>query len=203
MNDPWKEKDNDNAGQVITLLHEACTRTLTIPEQQLVQKALASPLTQTVIDTCELEPKQLAELLDNNHLMALKVVQAFLKQPNGKEYLQALATVPVSSNCIEVMHLLTLGGYVDDDFFIHVYISNIIRSAEMMPEGPRKDTHVRMVARFIQSLLDKTIIQIADYMIEIQSFCVGHFRFKGVADLYRLASAEAQRIGIEPIESSR
>lgn len=60
-------------------------------------------------------------------------------------YLQALATVPVSSNCIEVMHLLTLGGYVDDDFFLHIYISNIIRSAEMMPEGPRKDTHVRMV----------------------------------------------------------
>lgn len=51
--------------------------------------------------------------------------------------------------------------------------------------------------------MGKKIIQIADYMIEIQSFCVGHFRFKGVADLYRLASAEAQRIGIEPIESSR
>lgn len=28
-------QDNDNTGQVITLLHEACTRTLTIPEQQV------------------------------------------------------------------------------------------------------------------------------------------------------------------------
>lgn len=28
-------QDNDNTSQVITLLHEACTRTLTIPEQQV------------------------------------------------------------------------------------------------------------------------------------------------------------------------
>lgn len=51
----------------------------------MVQKALASPLAQIVMDTCELEPKQLPELLNNNHLMALKVVQAFVKQANGKE----------------------------------------------------------------------------------------------------------------------
>lgn len=51
----------------------------------MIQKALASPQAQTVMDTCQLEPNQLAELLNNNHLMALKVVQAFVKQPNGKE----------------------------------------------------------------------------------------------------------------------
>lgn len=58
---------------------------LTYSSLQMIQKALASPQAQTVMDTCQLEPNQLAELLNNNHLMALKVVQAFVKQPNGKE----------------------------------------------------------------------------------------------------------------------
>lgn len=55
------------------------------------------------------------------------------------------------------MHLLTLEGYINDDFFLHIYISNIIRSAEMMPEGPRKDTHVRMVGRYMM-LQEKNIL---------------------------------------------
>lgn len=32
-----------------------------------------------------------------------------------------------------------------------------------------------------------------DYFIEIQAFCVGYMKLKGITDLYRLASNEAQK----------
>ncbi|KAI9319277.1 hypothetical protein BX666DRAFT_1854245, partial [Dichotomocladium elegans] len=70
-----------------------------------------------------------------------------------------------------------------------------IHSCELLPDGSRKDKHARMVAKFIQSLLDKHIIRVADYIIEIQSFCVGYLRLKDVSTLFRLASKEAQLTG--------
>lgn len=32
-----------------------------------------------------------------------------------------------------------------------------------------------------------------DYFIEVQAFCIGYMKLKGITDLYRLASNEAQK----------
>ena len=131
-------------------------------------------------------------------------------------HLLALAEVPVGNSSVELIyHLLASGRFVEDNF-LHLYIANGIRTCELYEEGPQKDKYVRLVrdctnyekadvikatppqfAKFIQSLLEKRMIPISEYLIEIQSFCVGYFRFKGVATLFQLASSEAQRMGFQ------
>ena len=76
--------------------------------------------------------------------------------------------------------------------FLHYYISNCIRSCDQIEEGPIKERQVKQVTRFIQSLLEKQVILMKDYFIEIQSFCISYIKSKGVAQLFRLASQEAQ-----------
>ncbi|KAG0166337.1 hypothetical protein DFQ28_004678 [Apophysomyces sp. BC1034] len=114
------------------------------------------------------------------------------------EYLESLLTVPVSSNALDVIHHLVAGPDPIrlPEEFLHMYISNSIRSCDLL-EGPWQDKQVRLVAKFIQSLLEKRIIPRTEYFIEIQSFCIGFLRFRGVAALFRLVSGEAQRIGYE------
>jgi hypothetical protein len=79
--------------------------------------------------------------------------------------------------------------------FLHYFISNSIRSCDELQDNT-KDRQVKQVARFIQSLLEKKIIPMRDYFIEIQSFCISYMKLKGVANLFRLASHEAQQGGI-------
>ncbi|KAI9249199.1 hypothetical protein BDA99DRAFT_524283 [Phascolomyces articulosus] len=198
---------SETFAETIQLIHDACIRTLTIPEQQFVQNAFKSDAPM-VVTHCGLSPEKLRDLVETNHILAMDVVPLFLEQVNDKEYLYGLAKVPVGNTSVElVYHLLTsshhsrsdgsIGGMGNVGDFLHMYISNSIRTCELYEEGPRKDKHVRLVAKFIQSLLEKGIIPIAEYLIEIQSFCVGYFRFKGVATLFQLASSEAQRMGFE------
>ena len=44
------------------------------------------------------------------------------------------------------------------------------------------------MARFIQSLLEKKMIPMSDYVVEIQAFCVSYMKLKSVVDLFRLVS---------------
>jgi hypothetical protein len=41
--------------------------------------------------------------------------------------------------------------------------------------------------------VEKNIIPMTDYFIEIQAFCVSYMKLKGVTNLFRLASNEAQK----------
>ncbi|KAI9280773.1 hypothetical protein BY458DRAFT_430423 [Sporodiniella umbellata] len=67
-----------------------------------------------------------------------------------------------------------------------------IRSCDIL-EGVKKDKQVRQVAGLIHSLLKEKVISMADYFVEIQTFCVSFMRIKGVVQLFRLASIEARQ----------
>lgn len=97
----------------------------------------------------------------------------------------------VTINSLEVVHhvLVNHGLPIPTDF-IHYYISHSMRSCE---STTHRDRQVKQVARFIQSLLEKDLIQMKDYYIEIQSFCLSFIKLKAVANLFRLASQEAQQ----------
>lgn len=108
-------------------------------------------------------------------------------------YLQALLNTRVTTNSIEVVHHVLVNHLNLSQEFLHYFISNSIRSCDQLDEGPVKDRQVKQVARFIQSLLERHIIPMRDYFIEIQSFCISYMKLKGVANLFRLASQEAQQ----------
>ena len=68
---------------------------------------------------------------------------------NHFRYLYGLAKVPVGNTSVELIyHLLTSSSSIihKDDDFLHIYISNSIRTCELYEEGPRKDKYVRLVS---------------------------------------------------------
>ncbi|KAI8332530.1 hypothetical protein EDC96DRAFT_451557, partial [Choanephora cucurbitarum] len=104
-------------------------------------------------------PHQLPRLMDLNQFVAMEIVPLLLK--SDPLYLEALVTAP---------------------------ITNSIRACDRLEDSPRKDRQVKQVARFIQSLLEKKMIPISDYVVEIQAFCVSYMKLKSVVDLFRLVS---------------
>ncbi|ORZ01078.1 hypothetical protein BCR43DRAFT_486341 [Syncephalastrum racemosum] len=176
------------------LMEEAGQRTLTLPEQQFLQ-TIIQRRPNTVLVHCKPLPDTLRGMIEANPFLAFDVAHALLKQETERAiYLETLTEVPISSNSLEMVHhLLTCAEpCILSSEFMHVYISNSIRSCEMLEDGPWKDKQVRTVAKFLQSLLEKKVIGVTEYLIEIQSFCVGYFKFAGVAALFRFASCEAQ-----------
>ncbi|KAF7730395.1 hypothetical protein EC973_002201 [Apophysomyces ossiformis] len=174
-------------------MKEACLRTLTIPETEILQQAVT-----THPESLYIPSDQLPQFIELNRFLAFDIVPLYLKLPTMEEYLESLLTMPVSSNGVDVIHHIIAGTNPIQlpEGFLHMYISNCIRSCDVL-EGHWQDKQVRLVAKFIQSLLVKRIIPMAEYLIEVQSFCIGFLRFRGVAALYRLVSGEAQRIGYE------
>lgn len=88
-------------------------------------------------------------MIEANPFLAFDVTYALLK-PNTEcaSYLETLTEVPVTSNSLEMMHhLLTCAEPCSlTSEFMHVYISNSIRSCEMLEDGPWKDKQVRTVS---------------------------------------------------------
>ncbi|KAI9020188.1 hypothetical protein CLU79DRAFT_756076 [Phycomyces nitens] len=191
------ELDKDIVEFIRELTASACVRTLTIPENEVLMHAFHTH--PEMVDICGLKPEFLPRWIELNLLLASDITPMFLKRPNFGEYLQALLNVPVSGHSLDVIHhLVTCANpcHLPDEF-LHMYISNSILSCELLAKGPWQDRQVKLVAKFIQSLLEKKIIRMSEYLVEIQSFCVGYLRFKGVAILFRMVSSEAQKAGYE------
>ncbi|KAI8077765.1 uncharacterized protein BX664DRAFT_389360 [Halteromyces radiatus] len=171
------------------LLFQATTRTLTIPENEvLIQGSKLHPY---VVNLLPLAPRQLPKLIELNHFLAADLVPMILTRSMAEAYLHFLAMPKVTCNSLEVIHhVLTTHQQRLPDDFLHAYISSAIQTCELL-EGSWQERQVRMVAKFLQSLLERHILPITDYMIEIQSFCLGYLKIRGVASLFRTVSQEA------------
>ncbi|KAG1098069.1 hypothetical protein G6F42_018061 [Rhizopus arrhizus] len=172
--------------QTKQLLSDACCRILSLAENETLRNERLSdyPLTDYIA------PHQLPSLVDLNQFLALSIVPLLLKTSLADAYLQALLEAPITLNSIEVVHHALVNNVQVSQEFLHYFISKSIRSCD---EKPRRDRKVKLVARFVQSLVERNIIAMKDYFIEVQAFCVGYMKLKGITDLYRLASNEAQK----------
>ncbi|CEP17021.1 hypothetical protein [Parasitella parasitica] len=171
------------------LLSDACHRTLSLSENETLRNEKLSdyPLTSCIA------PQKLPNLVDLNQFFALNVVPLLLRSHSASLYLQALLEAPVTINSLEVIHHILVSNISVSQEFLHYYISKSIRSCDELEEGPKRDRQVKQVVRFVQSLVEKNIIPMTDYFIEIQAFCVSYMKLKGVTNLFRLASNEAQK----------
>ncbi|GAN10824.1 phenylacetyl- protein [Mucor ambiguus] len=172
--------------QTKQLLCDACCRILSLAENETLRDERLSdyPLTDYIT------PERLPSLIDLNQFLALNVVPLLLKTELTSAYLQAILEAPITLNSIEVVHHALISNIQVSQDFLHYFISKSIRSCD---EKPKRDRKVKLVARFVQSLVERNIIAMKDYFIEIQAFCVGYMKLKGITDLYRLASNEAQK----------
>ncbi|KAL9539932.1 hypothetical protein MBANPS3_009977 [Mucor bainieri] len=172
--------------QTKQLLLDACSRALSLAENETLRDERLSdyPLTEYIT------PEQLPNLIDLNQFLALNVVPLLLKTDLASAYLQAILEATITLNSIEVVHHALINNVQVSQEFLHYFISKSIRACE---EKPKRDRKIKLVARFVQSLVERNIISMKDYFIEIQAFCVGYMKLKGITDLYRLASNEAQK----------
>ncbi|KAI8330728.1 hypothetical protein BC941DRAFT_440023 [Chlamydoabsidia padenii] len=178
--------DNKVIKLLSDLLLQATTRTLTIPEYDVLIHGLK--LHSNTVDLLPLAPKQLLNLIEVNTFWALDVVPMLLKGSTADAYLHFLAQPNITCNSLEVIHhVLTRHQQTLPGEFMHTYISNAIRTCDMV-EGLSQERLVRMVAKFLQSLLEQHILPITDYRIEIKTFCLGFLKIRGVATLFRTVS---------------
>ncbi|KAI8975595.1 hypothetical protein BDF20DRAFT_822731, partial [Mycotypha africana] len=143
-------------------------RSLTLSENELLRNEFNLSKNYPLTDL--IPPAELPNLINLNQFLALDIASELFNSRYAYLYLQSILESPITTNSIEVIH-------------------HVIRSCDQAPNGLKKDRQVKQVTRFIHSLLEKNIIPLSEYMIEIQAFCVTYMKVGGVANLFQSISA--------------
>lgn len=93
-------------------------------------------------------PSFQSEFCDTNRLPYDAVCQVqFVLMVALNRYLQTLLTIEIRTSTMEVVHRLLIGPYrahVPDEF-LHIYLSNCIRSCELIDDRSLQSRQVRLV----------------------------------------------------------
>lgn len=176
-------------------LREIVARALKSPipeaqQQRVVAQLDAEP---KLVHLCGLTPQKLPDLVQNNASLATKVLLKLTSSRQMTQYLAALVDMEMNLNSIEVVNRLSNAVHLPSDF-IHTYISKCIQSCRDIPDKYGQVRMVRFVCMFLKNLIKNKTIDVQDFFIEVQSFCIDHSGIREVADLFRsLKSYSAQQ----------
>ncbi|ORX44754.1 hypothetical protein DM01DRAFT_1178345 [Hesseltinella vesiculosa] len=169
-----------------SLLQDATTRTLTIREIKiLTQVSKDLPL---LLYQLPLQLEQIHLLVDRNQMLAMEVVPVLLMGPLAERYWDALVQHTVSTNTLEVIHhcLITRSVPVQREL-IHLTVDlAIITCTEA--DYTHEEKYVRTFLKFIQSLHDHQLVDYANHVPGLQSFCIQFLHIRGVSALYKTIS---------------
>ncbi|KAM3580769.1 CCR4-NOT transcription complex subunit 11 [Umbelopsis sp. WA50703] len=174
----------------------------------LMNAAFTSPLSiaqqETLLHMIESDPEnlknhlpldQLPDLIEQNQAIAIEALNVLAETPEFSEYLQTILTIEVTSSTMEVVHRLLIGNHRKHipDEFMHIYLSNCIRSCEVIDDRSLQSRQVRLVSVFVQSLIRNDIINISDFLLEIQSFCIEFSRHRGATSLFQIVAEQTNK----------
>jgi len=194
--------------QAKELLLSAVHAPLSPPNQQELASQLKESLSEDEITAC-VQPSQLPGLVESNPLVATELLLRLLgggaagdggdaggaagappRPPadpaTAATYLQALSSMELSLQSIDVVNRLTTVSAVLPAEFIHRFITNCIASCENIKDKYMQNRLVRLVCVFLQSLIRNKIVSARDLCVEAQAFCVEFSRIREAAGLYRL-----------------
>ncbi|CAG8519455.1 13861_t:CDS:2 [Acaulospora morrowiae] len=178
------------------LMNKALQRALSIPEEEYVLKQFEK--NSKLIYHCNFSPEKLPYLIENNSRVAVEALLQLKSSPQIGKYLEALLTIndpkrsqqsstePVNRmrSSMEVVNQLITPFPLSPEF-LHSYLSNCVRACEECRNRNIQGRQVRLICVFLQSLINKNIIDVNRFSIEIQAFCLQFSRHREAAELFR------------------
>jgi hypothetical protein len=87
------------------------------------------------------------------------------------------------------------GSFLLNAEYIHMFVSNCISSCENTQDRNRQYKFVRLLSVFLQTLIQKNIVQVEDLYVEVQQFCIDFSRvLEEAASLFKLPKRHQNQI---------
>lgn len=184
--------NNETSNDTKDLSREIFIHTVSLREQKMMLDELAKD--ENYLKKLKITKDNIASLIEYNPSFASKALLILLKN-EPTEYLSAILNIELSLNSLEVVNLLTSQMELPHEF-LHLYIINAIISCEKMTDKFMQNRSVRILCVFLNSLVRKKIIDVKDFLIEIESFCINFSMIKEASELYKLCKTAEVEIKV-------
>ncbi|KAJ1976025.1 CCR4-NOT transcription complex subunit 11 [Dimargaris xerosporica] len=136
-------------------------------------------------DDLNVVPDKIDDVVKYNSQLVKDLVQYIPASKQWPEYRAGILSSPMSLDVIEMIIWLVTHKHLDADR-LHNFVTLCIDDCKGAAVYGRHHHKARLVSLFIQTLLQRQLIQAEDYLIEVSSFCLEFAQIKEATTLYRL-----------------
>lgn len=165
---------------------EAFKQALSINDNKIVMNELEKD--SNFVHKMKITPENISSLIEFNPLIAKAALVILLDTEKAADYLNSMVNMEMSINSLEAVNQLTTSIELPTEF-LQLYICNCIAACEKMTDKFKIIRSVRVLCVFIISLIRKKKINLNEFGIEIESFCMTFSKIKEATDLYKLCKA--------------